>query len=372
VSKTFRSPAIRHSFDLTGEVVVRATSDLPNPVTSDVSRCIDQTGNNGALNALFARTSRKSEVVICPINETALEESNPSPSFYCVHALSGAGGSDFCDLAKLMPEVRFYGIQAPPKRIQDPEFGRSVESIADYYANALMKFQPNGPFLLGGWSAGAIIGLQIAQNLRARGREVSLLVAFDGAPENTAAGLRPWHPLYLLELTGNVRGWIVHEQLLKKGAFRSLIQRALIKAMALPKSRTARENADEIQRHAVDGFMDLSRYPPDQRSFMRRLHDALMAYKPQEYHGKVMVYEAKVKPLFHLPQVGKIWSKLAPQSVIAHVNGTHLSVVRDPYAEAIAADLRSRIAQIVEPPPRDRRRSGHSCSGEVSCLAAPA
>jgi thioesterase domain-containing protein len=368
--KALRSPAIRHSHELTGEAVGRSTNDLFSSVTPDLSQLvaaatvksqtpsIDRPRNTGALSALFARSSRNSEVVICPINDSALDECNPSPAFYCVHALSGAGGSDFRDLAKLMPTVRFYGIQAPPKKIQDVAFGGTVESIADYYASALIKYQPKGPFLLGGWSAGAIIGLQIAQNLRAQGREVSLLVAIDGAPENTDAGHRPWHPLYLLQLASNVVGWITHEELLKKGALRSLVQRVLNKASAVRNIRMAHGRADEsVPVHAVDGFMDLSRYPPDQRSFMRRLHDALIAYKPQEYLGKVMVYEAKVKPLLHLPQVGKIWRKLAPQSVIAKVNGTHLSLVRDPYAKAIAADLRPRIAQIMEPPPRTGRHS---------------
>jgi thioesterase domain-containing protein len=364
MSKAFISPAIRHSPELSGETAGRPTNDLLDTIiTRDSSHLgvedlaptvmsrrpsTDPRRNIGALNALFARTLRNSEVVICPINDSALDAGNLSPAFYCVHSLSGAGGTDFRDLGKLMPAVRLYGIQAPPAKMQDAKFGSSVESIADYYASALIKFQPKGPFLLGGWSAGAIIALEIAQNLHARGHEVGLLAAIDAAPENTASGLRPWHPLYLLELVSNLPGWIIHEELMKKEALRSLVRRLSNKAVALGKKRPGCEKVDKmIDDHTVDGFMDLSRYPPDQRSFMRRLYDALLDYTPKQYLGRVVVYEAKIKPLLHLPQVGKVWRKLAPQSIIACVDGTHLSLLRKAYVNALAEDLRNRIAEIV-------------------------
>jgi hypothetical protein len=85
-----------------------------------------------ALSALFARASRNSERVILPINDNAFEKNDSlRPAFYCVHSLSGAGGMDFHHLAKRLPSLRFYGIQAPPKKMADAEFGGSVEEIAD-------------------------------------------------------------------------------------------------------------------------------------------------------------------------------------------------------------------------------------------------
>ncbi len=315
------------------------------PIHQTVAPDIDPPSNTGALNALFARTRRSSEHVICPISDSALDATNLSPAFYCVHSLSGAGGTDFRDLATLMPAVRFFGIQAPPKKMQDPQFGASVKSIADYYAGALVKFQPKGPFLLGGWSAGAIIALQVAQNLRARGREVSLLAALDAAPENVAVGFRPWHPLYLLELARNVPGWIFHEELMTKRTLYSLIWRVSNKASAFGRKILPRKSGEEVVgSHPVEGFIDLSRYPLNQRSFMKRLYDALLEYAPKDYSGDVVVYEAKVKPLLRVPQVGKVWRKLAARAVIVSVEGTHLSLLREPYVNFLAKDLRTRIA----------------------------
>ncbi|WP_428538869.1 thioesterase domain-containing protein [Rhodopila sp.] len=314
----------------------------------------------GALNGLFALTGRGSERVIHPINDSAVEAGHAGPAFYCVHSLSGAGGTDFRQLARLMPGVRFYGIQAPPKKMRDQGFGGSVEAIAEYYADALVRFQPHGHVLLGGWSAGAIIGLEIAQNLRSRGREVALFAAIDAAPENTAAGRRPWHPIYLLQLAANLPGWVRHENLTDKTAVMSLVRRAGQKTMARVKATFGERNATTANDHAVEGIIDLARFPAEQRSFMKRLYRALLEYHAKPYSGDVVVYEARVKPLLHLPQLGRVWRRIAPRSVIVPVDGTHASIMRKAHVPALADDLRARIARIAAVPVYDV--AGRVCS----------
>src|SRR6185437_5336082 len=130
--------------------------------------------NNRGLAALFGRIARGTNTVILPITDAAQAGDESTPAFYCIHSLSGAGGTDFIHLAERLPDVRFFGIQAPPAKFEDTSFGSSVETLAEFYADALIKFQPKGRFFLGGWSAGVIIGLEVAQRLRARGRVVSL------------------------------------------------------------------------------------------------------------------------------------------------------------------------------------------------------
>ena len=56
--------------------------------------------------------------------------------------------------------------------------------------------------------AGAIIAVQMAQQLCARGRDVPLLVALDGAPCNTGAGLGTRDPRYFMKLTANLPHWV--------------------------------------------------------------------------------------------------------------------------------------------------------------------
>ncbi len=212
-----------------------------------VSSHIALTGNT---TALLGRASRNSDRVILPINDSALARDAQSPAFYCVHSASGVAGTDFLALAqRLEPSIRFYGIQAPPKQMLDAQFGSSVESLADYYAEALVKFQPKGPIVLGGYCVGAIIALEMADNLRARGREVGPLIVIDGVPENTGVTLR-WTLRNWGDLARNLRGWLVHGDLMRNRTLRSLVRSLTNNAYALAKA------AIGLKRH--DGPLALS------------------------------------------------------------------------------------------------------------------
>ena len=293
---------------------------------------------------LFARASRNSDAIVS-INDCALATNRPRPAFYCVHSASGVAGTDFLDLAKcLEPSIRFYGIQAPPTQMPETEFGKSVESIEEYYAEALVKLQPEGPFLLGGYCVGAVIALAMANNLRARGRVVGPLLAIDGVPENSSAALRRWTPQYWLELARNVRGWFNHGDLMRNRTLQSLIWSISNNASAIGRSAMGLKRGQKFGGgYAIEGIMDVSRYQPDHKSFINRLFAALFVYAPKDYSGDVVVYEATVKPLLYLPQIGRIWRKLAPRSEVVGIVGTHISMMHEPYVDALAKDMQRRM-----------------------------
>jgi len=301
----------------------------------------------GGTNALFARVSRNSDRSIVPINDAALSTDGHRPTFYCVHSASGVAGTDFLDLARGMePDIRFYGIQAPPNQMSDTEFGKSVESIADHYADALVNFQPTGPFLLGGYCVGGVIALAMADSLRARGREVGPLLIIDGVPENTGVPLRRWSAGYLLELARNVRGWFSHGDLMRSRTLHSLIWSISNNAMAIGKSAIGLKRGQKLGGgYGIEGIMDVSRYPPDHKAFINRLFGALFAYVPKRYSGEVVVYEATVKPLLSQPQIGRIWQNFASRSEVVEIVGTHISMMHEPYVEALSRDMRRRIAE---------------------------
>jgi len=297
-------------------------------------------------NALFAHASRNSERTIVPINDCALAADAPRPAFYCVHSASGVAGTDFLDLARhLEPTIRFYGIQAPPKQMPDIEFGTSVESLAEYYAAALDKFQPEGPLLLGGYCVGAVIALAMADNLRGLGREVGPLLMIDGVPENTAVALSRWNLRYWFELARNVRGWLNHGDLMRSRTLHSLLWSISNNATAIGKGALGLKRGQKLGGgYAIEGIMDVSRYQPVHKSFVNRLFQALFDYRPKGYSGSVVVYEATVKPLLYLPQIGRIWRKFAPKAEIVEIVGTHISMMHEPYVDPLAKDIQRRVA----------------------------
>ncbi|MEW6736321.1 MAG: thioesterase domain-containing protein, partial [Acidobacteriota bacterium] len=116
-----------------------------------------------------------------PYTSTPLVSIQPSGStrpFFCVHPI---GGSVFCyiELARhLGKEQPVYGLQACGLNGEQKPF-TSIEEMATYYIESLRTIQPQGPYLLGGWSLGGLIAFEMAQQLCKQGEEIALLALFD-------------------------------------------------------------------------------------------------------------------------------------------------------------------------------------------------
>ncbi len=95
--------------------------------------------------------------------------------------MHGAGGSvlNFSTLARELPADRpLYGLQA---RGSDglEEMDQTIEEMAARYVAAIRTVQPRGPYLLGGYSGGGIIALEMTRQLGAAGDHTDVIVMFD-------------------------------------------------------------------------------------------------------------------------------------------------------------------------------------------------
>jgi thioesterase domain-containing protein len=294
-------------------------------------------------NAGFAREAlRKVTDVILPLND-----SGTGPAFYCVHDMTGIA-TGFRFIAEMLgPQQRFYGIQTPTKK-RNAEFASSIESISQYYVDELIKFQPAGNFLLGGYSTGATIALEMAQQLRARGREVSLLVVFDGEPFNTGAEISSRHPFYWLEPILNLRRWMA--AVVKEGySFQTLCRKAINKTIATRKAIIAKMRGEVLTLElTAENFVtiNLNHCSPEHVAFINTLFEIQFDYIPKQYPGRVLVYAAKTQELARLRHVAAAWRKVAPASEIVEVNGTHITIMRPPDGYAVAKHLAEHIADL--------------------------
>jgi acetoacetyl-CoA synthetase len=62
-----------------------------------------------------------------------------------------------------------------------------IEDMAKFYLDALKQLQPEGPYILIGYSFGGLVALEMAQCLVEDGKNIALLVLIDTYP----------HPRYL-------------------------------------------------------------------------------------------------------------------------------------------------------------------------------
>ena len=230
-------------------------------------------------------------------------------------------------------ERAVYGVQARGL-IGDAAPHEEVQAAAADYMAEIRALQPQGPYLLAGYSGGGITAYEMAQQLQAAGQEVAVLAMLDtplpvrptlskiDKAHIKLAELRRKGPAYLLEWARNRWAW---ERARRRGpqeaggdgdggaSFNSLrIQAAFLRAM------------ERYETPQWDGPMTLFRPPLDR-------HWAVSAgqYVTAE---KEYVYEDNQ------------WRQYAPRLQVIEVPGDHVSMVLAPNVTVLAQELAEVIA----------------------------
>jgi pimeloyl-ACP methyl ester carboxylesterase len=111
------------------------------------------------------------------------EDSNLTPLFL-IHAVSGIA-LPFLRLESLSDDDDrpVYGVTSPVycPGGQDFKYPSNLRDLAAYYLSEIKQFQPEGPYLLGGWSMGGMLAMFMAQLLESRGEEVLRVIMIDSA-----------------------------------------------------------------------------------------------------------------------------------------------------------------------------------------------
>ncbi|MFH8978198.1 non-ribosomal peptide synthase/polyketide synthase [Streptomyces sp. NPDC017890] len=110
-----------------------------------------------------------------------LRSSGTGTPLFCIHPGGGISWSYSGLLNHIGPQHPVYAIQA--RGLGRPEtLPASFEEMAADYADQIRKIQPQGPYLLLGWSAGGLIAHALACELQARGERTALLAVLDAYP----------------------------------------------------------------------------------------------------------------------------------------------------------------------------------------------
>jgi acyl transferase domain-containing protein/acyl carrier protein len=158
------------------------------PSTAEVQTAIEH--GEGATISVAAGTA-----VVPAANENVgdclipVRRSGTKRPFFVVH---GAGGNVIflSTLGRALPDDRpVYGFQARGVNQGEP-MDPSIEAMAARYVAALRAFGP-GPYLLGGYSGGGMVALEMVHQLNQLGDEVELVVLFDSIPQDNVDP-SPW------------------------------------------------------------------------------------------------------------------------------------------------------------------------------------
>ena len=156
---------------------------LKAPTIAELSRLLNQEGWAPSWSSLV------------PINPEGFR-----PPLFLVHA----GGGNILSYRRLSQHLGVdqpvWGLQSQGLRA-DREVSSRIEDIAEDYLQAIRYQWPDGPYLLGGHSFGALVAFEMAQRLLAEGHQVPYLAVLDHAGPDAKVGRTDWIRWHLICLS---------------------------------------------------------------------------------------------------------------------------------------------------------------------------
>lgn len=247
-------------------------------------------------------------------------------SFFCVHPLFGVV-LPYLELADaLKSDCRFYGLQALGLDSKAPPLDR-IEAIAAQYVEAIQTIQPEGAYLLGGWSFGGFVAYEMAQQLRQAGKRVELLAMID----TPAPYSKPSLSQSLKFLLGTAL-WSTVPFLLDYGAL--AVNRSRLSRIARWQWSTLVQSIPEASQLQL---MDESTVA----SVLQVVYanaQAAYRYVPRPYVDRLTLFRAEEQFAKNDSTLG--WSALVKDIQLCSVPGNHLSLLKSPHVQTLAEQLR--------------------------------
>jgi acetoacetyl-CoA synthetase len=241
-----------------------------------------------------------------------------------------------------------YGIEARGLDGNAEPFD-SIENMARFYVEAIRRVQPNGPYLLAGFSFGGLVALEMAQLLSREYETVQLLALLDSFPHTRYWPLRSrfasWRQLASFVRSGGAVSRLVdyHRDVIRTksagGAMLYLISRAW---------RAAKLSFNIFRLGAwLQRFADLPEAPqpsapavalPTAIERVQRAGEiAYRKYRPRFYDNEITFIKAQKE--MRIPfDANLLWGKLARKVTVQAIATDHQNLVRAS-AASLAAQL---------------------------------
>jgi thioesterase domain-containing protein len=232
----------------------------------------------------------------------------------------------YLELARRLAPHAVFGLQA--RGVETPgELHTRIEEMAAYYLKAIREFRPQGPYHLGSWSMGVVIAFEMALQLQAAGEPAGVLVLLDQGPECPAAEPED-EAAYLVEVFGRQLPLRVED-------LRRLDPEAQL-AHVWQAARKAQWLFPEVTLEQFGDFVKV----------LRRHTEAMRAYRPGVYAGRITLLRAAEQPAGASPEPDMGWGRYARGGVeVRGVPGDHLSMLQEPHVGRLAEEIRSCLAR---------------------------
>ncbi|NIZ14249.1 type I polyketide synthase [Phaeobacter sp. HF9A] len=234
-------------------------------------------------------------------------------------------------LAQILGQDRpVYGVQAKGLIDSDQPHDRMEDAARDYLAE-IRQVQPEGPYLIGGFSGGGITAYEMAQQLTAAGHTVEALVLLD-----TPLPQRP-------ALSSTDKALIKIEELRRKGP--SYLKEWLQNRIAW-EQRKRQGEAGPIS--TASGF--------NNHKIEQAFRQAIADYQVKPWAGPVVLYRPVLDRHWKVSNgqwvsrereyvyADNDWTRYAPALQVVEVPGDHDGMVLDPNVSVLGKSLRDLLA----------------------------
>lgn len=262
--------------------------------------------------------------VASPADLLVLRESGTRPPLFL--AAPAAGSSlVYRRLAReLGPDQPCYGLESPGLHDRTSP-ARRFEDIAAHHVDLLRQVRPHGPYVLGGWSVGAMVAHEMARQLCAQGETVTKVIGVDACVIDT------W-------------GWPMAADL-------GFLGRAL---RLLARTRWQRfRGADSADGWQAGGFEDTARDIAGVDGALNFFDvfnaniTAMLRYRPRPVPCPIVTFPTSPRP----GQVERLRRRVAPlyrSTTIVPVPGNHWTILGR-HVATLAEDIRAALATDDEP-----------------------
>jgi amino acid adenylation domain-containing protein len=205
------------------------------------------------------------------------------------------------------------------------DIGTTVESLVTQYVDALLKFQPQGPYYFLGFSFGGVIAYEMARKLTSMGHYVDNIILLDTA-----------NPSSTMDQTELKKDRIFrHLRGLKESGLAYITSRIPWQVSRL--KYWLSKKYDKLFGKTLFDLTDLMVHD------VMKYHNQLQRdYTPQKYHGKVTLFSAKDGNSAYQD----VWTDLTDGKLhIINVSGTHDGMFEEPQVQFLIKNLDQLISK---------------------------
>jgi thioesterase domain-containing protein/acyl carrier protein len=259
-----------------------------------------------------------------------IESRGSKPPLFCIHPVGGNVLEYYPLSHHLGSEQPMYGLQSRGlDGVQTPL--TQIEEMAADYIKEIQTIQPDGPYLIVGYSFGGLVAFEIACQLASQGKKVDLLALLDNESPSLP-GIRP----SLIESLGiHVRNL---NQLKLQGKIDYIRDRILFRVIYRNKQNPEKE-------FLLDNWAEP--LPPEYLQVLESNFQAGQNYAGKFYPGKVTLFRSSIQPVAQAlhPDLG--WGDLVGGGVeVRHLAGHHSDLLQEPNIQVLVQELKSCIELI--------------------------